>query len=60
METRMSKHNIVFIGMDTHKSFIEVAYIENVRDVKPIKIGNNPDIKQLVTKLNPICSDENP
>jgi len=56
----MSKHNIVFIGMDTHKSFIEVAYIENVRDVKPIKIGNNPDIKQLVTKLKPICSDGNP
>ncbi|QUM84908.1 IS110 family transposase [Moritella sp. 28] len=47
----MSKHNIVFIGMDTHKSFIEVAYIEDVRGVKPIHLGKNPSTKQSVTKL---------
>lgn len=33
METSLSKHNIVFI---------EVAYIEDVRVVKPIHLGNNP------------------
>ncbi|SQD77599.1 transposase [Moritella yayanosii] len=47
----MSKHNIVFIGMDTHKSFIEVAYIEDVRGVKPIHLGKNPSTKQSVIKL---------
>ena len=25
----MTKHNILFIGLDTHKEFIEVAYIED-------------------------------
>ncbi|WP_446724904.1 hypothetical protein [Moritella sp. 36] len=45
----MSKHNIVFIGMDTHKSFIEVVYIEDVRGVKPIHLGKNPLTKQSVT-----------
>jgi len=47
----MSKHNIVFIGMDTHKSFIEVAYIEDVRGVKPIHLGKSLSTKQAVTKL---------
>jgi len=47
----MSKHNIVFIGMDTHKSFIEVAYIEDVRGVKPIHLGKIPSTKQAVKKL---------
>ena len=47
----MSKHNIVFIGIDTHTSFIEVAYIEDVRGVKPIHLGKNPSTKQSVTKL---------
>ncbi|WP_269473136.1 hypothetical protein [Pseudoalteromonas sp. A25] len=27
----MTKHNILFIGLDTHKEFIEVAYIEDNR-----------------------------
>ncbi|EAQ66882.1 ISCps8, transposase [Marinomonas sp. MED121] len=47
----MAKHNIVFIGLDTHKSFIEVAYIEDVRGVKPIHLGKNPSTKQSVKKL---------
>ncbi len=25
----MIKHNILFIGIDTHKEFVEVAYIED-------------------------------
>jgi len=36
----MSKHNIVVIVIDTHKSFIDVAYIEDVRGVKSIQLGN--------------------
>ncbi len=28
-EPSMTKHNIFFIGLDTHKSFTEVAYIED-------------------------------
>ena len=51
MATSMSKHNTVFIGMDTHKSFIEVAYIEDVRGVKPIHLGKIPSTKQAVKKL---------
>jgi len=47
----MAKHNIVFIGLDTHKSFIEVAYIEDVRGVKPIHLGKNPSTRQSVKKL---------
>ena len=47
----MNKHSIIFIGMDTHKSFIEVVYIKGVRDVKPIYLCNNQFTKQLVTKL---------
>ena len=47
----MSKHNIIFIGVDTHKSFIEVAYIEDVWGVKPIPLGKIPSTKQAVKKL---------
>ncbi|EDP99777.1 ISCps8, transposase [Shewanella benthica KT99] len=28
METSMIKHSMIFIGLDTHKEFIEVAYAE--------------------------------
>ena len=28
----MTKHNILFIGLDTHKEFVEVAYIEDIRE----------------------------
>ena len=36
----MNKHSILFIGLDTHKEFNEVAYIEehrgtNLRKYKP-------------------------
>ncbi|KXO09167.1 Transposase [Moritella sp. JT01] len=42
----MSKHNIVFIGMDTHKSFIEVAYIEDVRDLSRDRDTAMKDLKE--------------
>ena len=34
-EASMTKHNILFIGLDTHKTFTEVAYIEDQRGAKP-------------------------
>ncbi len=40
----MHKHNIVFIGFDTHKTFTEVAHIEDFYGAKPVhhgKIKNN-------------------
>ncbi len=37
----MSKHNILFIGLDTHKEFIEVAYIEDQRGEGPSIYGEN-------------------
>ena len=51
----MAKHNILIIWkaieMDTHKTLIEVAYIDDVRGVKPIHLGENPTTKQAVKKL---------
>ncbi len=46
----MSKHNILFIGLDTHKAFIEVAYIEDQRGEGPSVYGENRlslDVKQV-------------
>ena len=34
----MSKHNILFIGLDTHKIFTEVAYIEEKRGAKSVHL----------------------
>ncbi|SBS35179.1 hypothetical protein MSP8886_03299 [Marinomonas spartinae] len=35
----MSEHSIVFIGLDTHKELIEIAYIEARRGTKLIHFG---------------------
>jgi hypothetical protein len=35
----MSKHNILFIGLNTHKIFTEVAYIEDQRGSKSTHLG---------------------
>ena len=32
-EASMTKHNILFIGLDTHKTFTEVAYIEDLTNL---------------------------
>ena len=42
----MNKHSILFIGLDTYKTFIEVAYIEDNRGEKPIHLGAYLVIKQ--------------
>ena len=39
----MNKHSILFIGLDTHKEFNEVAYIEGS---KRSKKGSNLDFKK--------------
>jgi len=35
----MFKHNILFIGLDTHKVATEVAYIEDQRGAEAIQLG---------------------
>lgn len=51
----MNKHSILFIGLDTHKTFTEIAYIEDQRGAKPINIGrilsNKTAFKKLVRQL---------
>ena len=47
----MSKHNILFIGLDTHKEFVEVAYIEDQRGAKPVHFGRQPSSKIAIKKL---------
>jgi hypothetical protein len=34
----MSKHSIIYIGLDTHKVSTEVAHIEDHRGAKKIKV----------------------
>ncbi|MEE9444872.1 MAG: IS110 family transposase [Cocleimonas sp.] len=47
----MNKHNILFIGLDTHKVFSEVAYIEDQRGAKPVHHGKIPSTKTAIKKL---------
>ena len=39
VEASMTKHNILFIDLDTHKTFTEVAYIEDQLGTIPIHLG---------------------
>lgn len=47
----MFKHNILFIGLDTHKTFTEVAYIEDQRGAEAIHLGRILSNKQSIKKL---------
>ena len=47
----MNKHNILFIGLDTHKVFTEVAYIEDQRGAKPVHYGRISSAKGAIKKL---------
>lgn len=47
----MNKHNILFIGLDTHKEFVEVAYIEDQRGAQAIHHGRQSTTKLAITKL---------
>ena len=55
IEASMIKHNILFIGLDTHKTFTEVTYIEDQRGAKPIHLGkilsNKAAFKKLTLQL---------
>ncbi|GAW98006.1 hypothetical protein MTCD1_03664 [Colwellia marinimaniae] len=53
----MYKHNILFIGLDTHKVSTEVAYIEDHCGAKPVHYGKIKTTKAAITKLARI-SDE--
>lgn len=47
----MNKHNILFIGLDTHKEFAEVAYIEDQRGAKAVHLGRISSAKASFKKL---------
>ena len=47
----MSKPNILFIGLDTHKEFSQVAYCQDSRDSLPVDFGRIKSTKQAFTKL---------
>ena len=47
----MNKHSILFIGLDTHKIFTEVAYIEDQRGAKPVHYGCISSAKGAIKKL---------
>jgi len=41
----MRKHSIMFIGLDTHKQFIAVAFAEDGREHRPVHLGRVPSNK---------------
>ncbi len=47
----MNKHTILFIGLDTHKVFTEVAYIEDQRGAKGVHFGRITSTKAAIKKL---------
>jgi len=47
----MNKDNIIFIGMDTHKEFCEVAYCLDDRLSSPQSLGRITTTKQAITKM---------
>jgi len=47
----MNKHSMIFIGLDTHKEFHEVAYCEEQRGASPVHYGRIPSSKVSVKKL---------
>lgn len=46
----MTKYNIVFIGLDTHKEFNEGAYIEDQRGAKPVHLGRISSSKLAINR----------
>ena len=47
----MNKNNIVFIGLDTHKEFIEVAYIEDGFQGQSCHLGRISSAKTSIKKM---------
>ena len=46
----MYKHNILFIGLDTHKVPTKVAHVEDQRGAKPVHQGEIKTTKAAITK----------
>lgn len=47
----MNKHSMIFIGLDTHKEFHQVAYWEEQRGALPVHFGRIPASKVALKKL---------
>jgi transposase len=47
----MNKHDILFIGLDTHKVFVEVAYIEDQWGAKYVHLGKQSTTNLAMTEL---------
>ena len=47
----MSKDSIIFIGLDTHKSFIQVAVLQGQRGAQPQHLGRIKSNKSALVKL---------
>ena len=47
----MNKHSIIFLGLDTHKEFHEMAYCEDQRGAVPVHYGRISPSKVSVKKL---------
>jgi transposase len=47
----MINNSITFIGLDTHKDFFEVAYIDDNREAKPVSLGRINGTKPALQKL---------
>jgi transposase len=47
----MSKDSIIFIGLDTHKSFIQVAVLQEYRGANPQQLGRIKSNKSALIKL---------
>ncbi len=47
----MNQHSILFIGLDTHKEFAEVAYIEDQDRANPVHCGRISSANAAITKL---------
>ena len=56
----MNKHSMIFIGLDTHKEFHEVAYCEEQRGAVPVHYGRIPSSKESVKKLLRQFESKNP
>ncbi len=47
----MINSSIIFIGLDTHKEFVEVAYVEDDRNAKVTHLGRVPSSKLPIKKM---------
>ncbi len=51
MEASIRKHSIIFIDLDIHQEFVEVAYVEDGREHSPVHLGRIPSNKAQLRKL---------